>query len=63
MSFLQIIIPGLLAGISSGLVAWGGIQATVRTLVKRVAKLEDCHLEMVRALGRLEGREGINAHN
>ena len=63
MSILEVIIPGLLAGISSGLVAWGGIRATVRTLSKRVARLENCHLEMVRALGRLEGREGINAHN
>lgn len=50
------VISGLLSGLAAGLVAWGGVRATVRSLVKRVSILEACSLQHERSLGRLEGR-------
>ena len=50
------IISGAISGLASGLVAWGGIRATVRSLSRRVSILEACSKQHERSLGRLEGR-------
>lgn len=61
--WLASILPGVLSGLASGLLALGAMREQVKSLFtqnaalfERVKGLEGNILELVRSLGRIEGR-------